>query len=140
MVFDILKKETSPGVCEEPNSEYIPESNVYTAKPSAQPPQGEALIADTLIEYRNVNGISLHIDYGAFYIDRPVPSSRRYLRIRERGHVADGDKFAILGHPFRLSSKLLFGLTYAGDAHLVYAPEMKLGSESPFRPARTSRA
>lgn len=123
VVFDVMKKETSPGLCTEPNSEYIPASNVYTAKPTSQPPLGDALIADTMLEYRDDMNSPLYIDYGAFYIDRAVPANRRYLRIRESGHLADYDRFAILGHPYRLPSKLLIGMTYTGDVSLVNAPE-----------------
>lgn len=122
VVFDVMKKETSPGICTEPDPEHIPATNVYVAKPVSQQPIGDALIADTMLEYRD-GSYPMFVDYGAFYLDRAVPASRRYLRIRDHGHLAPYDHFAIISHPLRLTTKLLYGMTYAGDAAIPGHPE-----------------
>lgn len=126
VVFDMREKPTAPGVCTPPNGEYIPAENVYEAKPFNQMPVGDALIADTMLYYRQPEAgggtLPLFIDYAAFYLNRAAPSSRRYLRIRDHGHLAAYDNFAILGHPYRLPAKLLFGMTYTKDESIYQYP------------------
>jgi len=109
VVFNVkATKNPTTGACVPPDPEHIPAGNVYF--PRAVNP----LIANTLQYYFNIYGQWTGVDYAAFYLDRAVPD-HQYVRIRKTGSASSPDVLAMAGHPFRMRTKLQYGMSYAGD-------------------------
>lgn len=111
VVFDLRSKPqpgSNPLVCDPPSEVQIPAANVY------KPRNINPLIYDTMASDLSTYGGYKGTDYAAFYIDREAVG-RRYLRIRKTGSVTSSDILSIASHPSRMRTKLIYGLTYAGD-------------------------
>ena len=105
VIFDAraLPDPAQPTSCIPFDPEHIPEEKVFSARPV------NALIADTMVTYPGTS-----VDYAAFYLDRTA-TGRQYVRIRMDGDISPDDHFAIVGHPFFLTTKLLYDISYVGD-------------------------
>jgi len=109
VIFNVKStKDPNTGACIPPDPEHIPASNIYF--PRAVNP----LIANTILYYFNIYGAWTGVDYAAFYLSQPV-TNHQYLRIRKTGSATPTDVLAMAGHPFRMRTKLQYGIEYAGD-------------------------
>lgn len=109
VVFNVAaKKDPTTQTCIPFDPEHIPAADVY--RPRAVNP----LIANTILYYFNMYGAWTGVDYAAFYLDRPA-TGRQYLRIRKNGGISPTDTLALMGHPFGMTTKLQYGIGYAGE-------------------------
>lgn len=113
VVFNLTaKKDPVTQTCTLPDPEHIPASDVYFPR---------ALIANTILYYFNIYGAWTGVDYAAFYLDRPA-TGHQYLRIRKTGGISQTDTLAMAGHPFRMRTKLQYGIGYAGSKENLAFP------------------